>query len=93
MIRLAKKNRPRLLFIPTASSDSARYWKHIQEYFGEFLKCNRRDFPDQRTAFKKTDSEKDFVGRHYLCRRRQRTPNDAYLAAIGSGSPSQGGLP
>ena len=29
----------RLLFIPTASSDSDRYSKHIQEYFGEFLKC------------------------------------------------------
>ncbi len=33
-----KKN-PKLLFIPTASSDSEIYWKHIQEYFGEFLKC------------------------------------------------------
>ena len=39
IIRLAKKKNPRLLFIPTASSDSDRYWKHIQEYFGEFLKC------------------------------------------------------
>lgn len=39
MIRLAKKKHPMLLFIPTASSDSDRYWKHIQEYFGEFLKC------------------------------------------------------
>jgi dipeptidase E len=33
MIRLAKKKHPVFLFIPT------RYWKHIQEYFGEFLKC------------------------------------------------------
>jgi dipeptidase E len=39
MIRLAKKKHPMLLFIPTASSDSDRYWKHVQEYFGEFLKC------------------------------------------------------
>jgi dipeptidase E len=39
LIRLAKKKHPMLLFIPTASSDSDRYWKHIQEYFGEFLKC------------------------------------------------------
>src|SRR6266478_114882 len=39
MIRLAKKKHPMFLFIPTASSDSDRYWKHIQEYFGEFLKC------------------------------------------------------
>jgi dipeptidase E len=28
-----------LLFIPTASSDSERYWKHVKEYFGKFLKC------------------------------------------------------
>jgi dipeptidase E len=39
ILRVAKKKRPRLLFVPTASSDSDRYWKHIQEYFGEFLKC------------------------------------------------------
>lgn len=38
-IRLSKKKNPRLLFIPTASSDSERYWKHVQEYFGKFLKC------------------------------------------------------
>jgi dipeptidase E len=30
---------PKLLFIPTACSDSERYWTHIQEYFGDFLKC------------------------------------------------------
>ena len=39
IIRLAGKKNPRLLFIPTASSDAERYWKRIQEYFGEFLKC------------------------------------------------------
>lgn len=39
IIRLSNKKSPRLLFIPTASSDSEMYWKHIQEYFGEFLKC------------------------------------------------------
>jgi len=39
IIRLSNKKKPRLLFIPTASSDSERYWKHIQEYFGKFLKC------------------------------------------------------
>ncbi|HYL12553.1 MAG TPA: peptidase E [Terriglobales bacterium] len=39
IIRLAKKKHPKLLFIPTASSDSERYWKHVQEYFGGFLKC------------------------------------------------------
>jgi dipeptidase E len=39
IIRLSNKKNPKLLFIPTASSDSERYWKHIQEYFGKFLKC------------------------------------------------------
>jgi dipeptidase E len=39
IIRLANKKNPKLLFIPTASSDSERYWKHVQEYFGKFLKC------------------------------------------------------
>jgi dipeptidase E len=38
-IRLSKKKNPKLLFIPTASSDSERYWKRVQEYFGKFLKC------------------------------------------------------
>jgi dipeptidase E len=39
IIRLTNKKSPKLLFIPTASSDSERYWKHVQEYFGKFLKC------------------------------------------------------
>jgi dipeptidase E len=39
IIRLSNKKHPKFLFIPTASSDSDRYWKHVQEYFGGFLKC------------------------------------------------------
>ena len=39
IIRLTNKKNPKLLFIPTAGSDSERYWKHVQEYFGKFLKC------------------------------------------------------
>ena len=39
IIRLSNKKNPKLLFIPTASSDSEKYWKHVQEYFGKFLKC------------------------------------------------------
>jgi dipeptidase E len=35
IIRLSHTKNPRLLFIPTASSDSERYWKHVQG----FLKC------------------------------------------------------
>jgi dipeptidase E len=39
IIRLTNKRSPRLLFIPTASSDSERYCKRVQDYFGDFLKC------------------------------------------------------
>ena len=38
IIRLTNKKCPRILFLPTASSDSKRYWKYVQEYFGGFLK-------------------------------------------------------
>ncbi len=39
IIRLTSKQSPKLLFIPTASSDSEKYWDVVQEYFGQFLKC------------------------------------------------------
>lgn len=39
IIRLSKKKNPKLLFIPTASSDSEIYWRQVQKYFGDFLKC------------------------------------------------------
>jgi dipeptidase E len=39
IVRLSCKKNPKLLFLPTASSDSEEYWKHVQEYFGGFLKC------------------------------------------------------
>jgi len=39
IVRLTKKKEPNLLFIPTASSDSERYWNRVREYFGKFLKC------------------------------------------------------
>ena len=39
IIRLSRKRHPKLLFIPTASSDSERYCRRVQEYFGNFLKC------------------------------------------------------
>ncbi len=39
IIRLSKKKNPKLLFIPTASSDSEIYWRRIQRYFGDFLQC------------------------------------------------------
>ena len=39
IVRLSRKPHPRVLFIPTASSDSEMYWKHFAEYYGGFLKC------------------------------------------------------
>ncbi len=39
IIRLSNKKHPKLLFIPTATSDSEIYWKRVQKHFGEFLKC------------------------------------------------------
>ena len=39
IIRLSGKKHPRLLFLPTASSDAERYWIHVRNYFGSFLKC------------------------------------------------------
>jgi dipeptidase E len=39
IIRLSKKKNPRLLFIPTARSDSEIYWKRFRSHFGDFLKC------------------------------------------------------
>lgn len=39
IVRLSGKKHPKLLFIPTASSDHEPYWRHISEYFGGLLKC------------------------------------------------------
>ena len=55
IIRLSGKKNPRLLFIPTASSDSETYWQNIQEYFGGYLKCKTdvlfliREHPSKQT--------------------------------------------
>jgi dipeptidase E len=40
IIRLSGRKNPSVLFIPTASYDSARYWEHVKEYFGKFLNCS-----------------------------------------------------
>jgi len=39
IIRLSGRKNPKLLFVPTASSDSEGYWNHVQEYFSGYLKC------------------------------------------------------
>ena len=59
IIRLSNKRNPKLLFIPTASSDSERYWKNVQKYFGDFLTCKTdvlfliRERPTNRQIRKK----------------------------------------
>jgi dipeptidase E len=40
IMNLSKKDSPRFLFIPTASSDAESYIKDIKHYFGKILKCN-----------------------------------------------------
>ena len=39
IIRLSGKKHPKLLFIPTASSDSKLYWKIMDRYYGKRLGC------------------------------------------------------
>jgi dipeptidase E len=39
IMRLSGRRNPKILFVPTASSDSERYWRNIRKYFGEFLGC------------------------------------------------------
>jgi dipeptidase E len=39
IIKLSGKKNPRLLFIPTASSDSESYYETIKKYFGDKLGC------------------------------------------------------
>lgn len=39
IIRLSGKKNPKLLFFPTAKSDSDEYWEWIQKYFGKYLRC------------------------------------------------------
>ena len=39
IVSLTGKNRPRALFIPTASSDSREYWQVFQNVYGKELGC------------------------------------------------------
>ena len=42
IIRLSGKKTPRLLFIPTATSDDRDYCLSIEKYFGKFLGCHTK---------------------------------------------------
>ena len=55
IIRLTQKKRPKLLFIPTASSDSEDYYKCVDDYFGKKLGCKT----DVLYLLNKTPSPKD----------------------------------
>jgi dipeptidase E len=44
-VRLSNKKNPKLLFIPTASPDSERYWKRVQEYFVSLVLETCLEFP------------------------------------------------
>jgi len=39
IVRLSGKKRPKLLFLPTASSDSELYWFYVNKHFGKRLGC------------------------------------------------------
>lgn len=39
IIRLSGKKHPKVLFIPTASSDSEKYWYYFDKYYGKKLHC------------------------------------------------------
>lgn len=39
IIRLSGRRNPKILLIPTASSDDQSYWVIFQKYFGDFLQC------------------------------------------------------
>jgi len=66
IIRLARTNRPKVLLIPTASSDDEGYCEHFHEYFGRQLRCKTdvllliREKPT-RTAIRKKILSADIV--------------------------------
>ena len=55
IIRLVQKERPKLLFIPTADSDSENYYNSINKYYGKKLGCKT----DVLYLLKKTPSPKE----------------------------------
>jgi dipeptidase E len=66
IIRLSNKEHPKILFIPTASSDSERYCRRFAEHFGNFLKCKTDvlfliDAPPSTQAIERTILSADIV--------------------------------
>ena len=55
IIRLTQKKHPKLLFIPTASSDNEDYYNGVEKYFGKKLGCKTKVL----YLLKKTPSPKE----------------------------------
>ncbi len=69
IIRLTGKKSPKVLFIPTASSDSEGYYKTVQKHFGKRLGCRTdalwliKEKPSRKEIEKKVmDSDIVYVG-------------------------------
>src|SRR6516165_7743862 len=93
IIRLSNKRRPKIVFIPTASSDSPRYCRRFSDYFGGFLDCKTdalflvSEQPPAREIERKIN-----VLRHRLCWRREHTSYGAHLAAFRPGQGAKGSV-
>jgi len=60
-IKLTKKKHPRLLFIPTASSDSDGYVKVIKKHFGKRLRCKVDSLLLLRDKYTRKEMEKKIM--------------------------------
>jgi dipeptidase E len=61
IIKLTGKKNPKLLFVPTASSDSEGYVSVVQNYFGKKLKCKVDDLLLLKEKISKKDIEKKIL--------------------------------
>ncbi len=92
IVDLSRKKSPKLLFIPTASSDDAFYCKHVQQHFGKSLGCKVdfllliKEHPSKRQIKKKIMSaDIIYVG-------SGNTLMMMRLMALGRQQSAQGGL-
>jgi dipeptidase E len=64
IVELTGKQKPKVLFIPTASSDDASYVRAIHEVYGEKLGCTVMF--ELITENPHAEMQQDPLGRHYL---------------------------
>lgn len=74
IIRLTGKKSPRILFIPTASSDSEGYYEVAQKHFGKQLECKIdvlwliKETPSHKEIEKKImSSDIVYVAKNFRC--------------------------